>query len=157
MRRLFLFRVLQIPAFRVPGFTDSGISCSGFYRFRLFVFRVLQIPAFLVPGFTDSAFSRSGFYRFRLFSFRVLQIPAFRVPAFLVTRGGPLHSGKEQLCLKLAAELVGAAAGPLVPRDTKLFSRCFPSRFFAKAALGGLVSIVANGDCTISERRMIII
>ena len=43
--RLFMFRVLQIPAFHVsglkiaafhvPGFTDSGFSCSGFYRFRL--------------------------------------------------------------------------------------------------------------------------
>ena len=78
------FRVpgLQIPAFRAPGFTDSGFSCSGFYRFRLFVFRVLQIPAFRVPGFTDSGFSCSGFYRFRLFMFRVLQIPAFHVPVF---------------------------------------------------------------------------
>ena len=78
----FVFRVLQIPAFRVSGFTDSGFSCSGFYRFRLFVFRVLQIPAFRVPGFTDSGFSCSGFYRFRLFVFRVLQIPTFRVPGF---------------------------------------------------------------------------
>ena len=77
-----MFRVLQIPAFRVLGFTDSGFSCSGFYRFRLFVFRVLQIPAFRVPGFTDSGFSCSGFYRFRLFVFRVLQIPAFRVAGF---------------------------------------------------------------------------
>ena len=62
--------------------TDSGFSCSGFYRFRLFVFRVLQIPAFCVPGFTDSGFSCSGFYRFGFFVFRVLQIPAFRVPGF---------------------------------------------------------------------------
>ena len=79
-----MFRVLQIPAFCVPGFTDSGFSCSGFYRFRLLVFRVLQIPAFRVPGFTDSGFSCSGFYRFRLFMFPVLQIPAFYVPGFLV-------------------------------------------------------------------------
>ena len=46
-----MFLVLQIPAFHVPGFTDSGFSCSWFYRFRLFVFLVLQIPAFRVPGF----------------------------------------------------------------------------------------------------------
>ena len=46
---MFLF--LQIPAFHVPGFTDSGFSCSWFYRFRLFMFLVLQIPAFHVPGF----------------------------------------------------------------------------------------------------------
>ena len=91
--RLFMFRVLQIPAFRVPDFTDSGFSCSGFYRFRLFMFRVLPIPAFHVPGFTDSGFSCSGFYRFRLFMFRVLQVPAFHVPGFLVPcsvpRSGP--------------------------------------------------------------------
>ncbi len=87
--RLFVSLVLQIPAFHVPGFTDSGFSCSGFYRFRLFVFRVLQIPAFHVPGFTDSGFSCSGFYRFRLFMFRVLQIPAFHVPGFLVPRSVP--------------------------------------------------------------------
>ena len=31
--------------------TDSGFSCSWFYRFRLFMFLVLQIPAFHVPGF----------------------------------------------------------------------------------------------------------
>ena len=72
--RLFVFLVLQIPAFHVPGFTDSGFSCSWFYRFRLFMFLVLQIPAFHVPGF----------YRFRLFMFLVLQIPAFHVPCFLV-------------------------------------------------------------------------
>ena len=70
--RLFVFLVLQIPAFRVPGFTDSGFSCSWFYRFRLFVFLVLQISAFRVPAFTDSGFSCSW----------VLQIPAFRVPGF---------------------------------------------------------------------------
>ena len=46
-----MFLVLQIPAFHVPGFTDSGFSCSWFYRFRLFIFLVLQIPAFHVPGF----------------------------------------------------------------------------------------------------------
>ena len=82
--RLFMFLVLQIPAFHVPCFTDSGFSCSLFYRFRLFIFLVLQNPAFHVPGFTDSGFSRSWFYRFRLFMFRVLQIPAFHVPGFLV-------------------------------------------------------------------------
>ena len=49
--RLFMILVLQIPAFHVPGFTDSGFSCSWFYRFRLFMFLVLQIPAFHVPGF----------------------------------------------------------------------------------------------------------
>ena len=42
---------LLIAAFHVPGFTDSGFSCSWFYRFRLFMFLVLQIPAFHVPGF----------------------------------------------------------------------------------------------------------
>ena len=78
--RLFMFRVLQIPAFRVPGFTDFGFSCSGFYRFQLFMFRVLQIPAFHVPGFTDSGFSCPGFYSFRLFMFRIF---SFFVP-FLV-------------------------------------------------------------------------
>ena len=78
---LFMFRVLQIPAFHVPGFTDSGFSRSGFYRFRLFMFRVLQIPAFHVPRFTHSGFSRSGFYRFRLFMFRVfLFLVPFLVP-----------------------------------------------------------------------------
>ena len=77
-----MFLVLQIPAFHVPGFTDSGFSCSWFYRFRLFMFLVLQIPAFHVPGFTDSGFSCSWFYRFRLFMFLVLQIPAFHVPGF---------------------------------------------------------------------------
>ena len=82
LRNAFMFLVLQIPAFRVPGFTDSGFSCSWFYRFRLFVFLVLQIPAFRVPGFTDSGFSCSWFYRFRLFVFLVLQILAFRVPGF---------------------------------------------------------------------------
>ena len=46
-----MFLVLQIPAFHIPGFTDSGFSCSWFYRFRLFMFLVLQIPAFHVPGF----------------------------------------------------------------------------------------------------------
>ena len=46
-----MFLVLQIPAFHVPGFTDSGFSCSWFYRFRLFMFLVLQIPAFHVPVF----------------------------------------------------------------------------------------------------------
>ena len=70
--RLFVFLVLPIPAFHVPGFTDSGFSCSWFYRFRLFMFLVLQIPAFHVPGFTDSGFSCSWF----------LQIPAFHVPGF---------------------------------------------------------------------------
>ena len=70
--RLFVFLVLQIPAFHVPCFTDSGFLCSWFYRFRLFMFRVLQIPAFYVPGFTDSGFSCSWF----------LQIPAFHVPGF---------------------------------------------------------------------------
>ena len=86
---LLPFRFLPIPAFRVPGFTDSFLSRSGFYRFPLFVFLVLQIPAFRVPGFTDSGFSHSGFYRFRLFVFRVLQIPALRVPGFLVPRSVP--------------------------------------------------------------------
>ena len=47
----FMFLVLQIPAFHVPAFTESGFSCSCFYRFRLFMFLVLQIPAFHVPGF----------------------------------------------------------------------------------------------------------
>ena len=61
--RLFMFLVLHIPAFHVPGFTDSGFSCSWFYRFRLFMFLVLQIPAFHVPGFTDSGFSCSCFSR----------------------------------------------------------------------------------------------
>ena len=71
--RLFMFLVLQIPAFHVlvpqipafhvPGFTDSGFSCSWFYRFRLFMFLVLQIPAFHVPGSTDSGFSCSWFSR----------------------------------------------------------------------------------------------
>ena len=82
IRNAFMFLVLQIPAFHVPGFTDSGFSCSWFYRFRLFMFLVLQIPAFHVPGFTDSGFSCSWFYRFRLFMFLVLQIPAFHVPGF---------------------------------------------------------------------------
>ena len=72
-----MFLVLQIPAFHVPGFTDSGFSCSWFYRFRLFMFLVLQIPAFHVPGFTDSGFSCSWFYRFRLFMFLVF---SFLVP-----------------------------------------------------------------------------
>ena len=57
--------------------TDSGFSCSLFYRFRLFMFLVLQIPTFHVPGFTDSGFSCSWFYRFRLFMFRVF---SFLVP-----------------------------------------------------------------------------
>ena len=70
----------QIPAFHVTCFTDSGFSCSLFYRFRLSMFLVLQIPAFHVPGFTDSCFSCSWFYRFRLFMFLVL---SFLVP-FLV-------------------------------------------------------------------------
>ena len=80
IRNAFMFLVLQIPAFHVPGFTDSGFSCSWFYRFRLFMFLVLQIPAFHVPGFTDSGFSCSWFYRFRLFMFLVF---SFLVP-FLV-------------------------------------------------------------------------
>ena len=58
-----MFLVLQIPAFHVPGFKNSGFSCSWFYRFRLFMFLVLQIPAFHVPGFTDSGFSCSWFSR----------------------------------------------------------------------------------------------
>ena len=58
-----MFLVLQIPAFHVPGFKDSGFSCSWFYRFRLFMFLVLQIPAFHAPGFTDSGFSYSWFSR----------------------------------------------------------------------------------------------
>ena len=80
--RLFMFLVLQIPAFHVPCFTDSGFSCSLFYRFRaVFMFLVLQIPrGFHVPCFTDSAFSCSLFYRFRVFMFLVLQIPRFHVP-----------------------------------------------------------------------------
>ena len=87
--RLFMFLVLQITAFHVPCFTDSGFSCSLFYRFRVFVFLVLQIPAFHVPCFTDSAFSCSLFYRFRVFMFLVLQIPAFHAPCFLVPRSVP--------------------------------------------------------------------
>jgi hypothetical protein len=51
--RLFSFRVLQIPAFLIPGFTDFGFSHS---------------------RYNSSGFSHSRFYRFRLFSFRVLQI-----------------------------------------------------------------------------------
>ena len=47
----FIVLVLQIPAFHVPGFTDSSFSCSLFYRFRFFMFLVLQIPSFHVPGF----------------------------------------------------------------------------------------------------------
>ena len=77
-----MFLVLQIPAIHVPGFTDSGYSCSWFYRFRLFMFLVLQIPAIHVPGFTDSGYSCSWFYRFQLFMFLVLQIAAFHVPGF---------------------------------------------------------------------------
>ena len=57
LRQAFMFLVLQIPGFHVPGFTDSGFSCSLFYRFQLFMFLVLQIPAFHVPGFADSGFS----------------------------------------------------------------------------------------------------
>ena len=68
----------------VPCFTDSGFSCSLFYRFRIFMFLVLQIPRFHVPCFTDSAFSCSLFYRFRVFMFLVLQILRFHVPCFLV-------------------------------------------------------------------------
>jgi hypothetical protein len=41
--RLFSFRVLQIPAFLIPGFTDFGFSHSRYNRFRLSSFRVLQI------------------------------------------------------------------------------------------------------------------
>ena len=92
---IFIFRVLQIPAFRVPGFTDSGFSCSRVLQIPVFrvlqiLFQVLQIPAFRVPGFTNSGFSCSGFYRFRLFVFRVLQgfscsgFYRFRVFSFLV-------------------------------------------------------------------------
>ena len=86
-----MFLVLQIPAFQIPGFTDSVFSCSWFYRFRLFMFLVLQITAsaFHVPGFTDSGFSCSWFYRFRLFMFLVLQIPAFHDPGFLVPSSIP--------------------------------------------------------------------
>ena len=50
--RLFMFLLLQNPAFHVPAFTDSGFSCSWFYRFRLFMFLVFS---FLVP-FHDSPF-----------------------------------------------------------------------------------------------------
>ena len=64
-----MFLVLQIPAFHVPGFTDSGFSCSWFYRFRLFMFLVLQIPAFHVPVFlVPRSISRS--------------VPRFPVPCF---------------------------------------------------------------------------
>ena len=74
--------VLQIPPFHVPGLTDSGFSCSWFYRFQLFMFLVLQIPPFHVPGFTDSGFSCSWFDTFHLFMFLVLKIPGFHVPGF---------------------------------------------------------------------------
>ena len=57
---------LQIPAFLVPGFTDSGFSCSGFTD-----------SGFSCSGFTDSGFSCYGFYRFQLFVFRVF---SFLVP-----------------------------------------------------------------------------
>ena len=77
-----MFLVLQIPAFHVASFTDSGFSCSWFYKFRLFMFLVLPIPAFHVPGFTDSGFSCSWFYRFQFFMFLVLQVLAFHVPDF---------------------------------------------------------------------------
>ena len=86
-----LYFDLQIPAFHVPCFTDSGFSCSWFYRFRLFMFWVLQIPAFHVPCFTYSGLSCSLFYRFRLFMFLILQIPASHVPGFLVPCSVP-HS-----------------------------------------------------------------
>jgi hypothetical protein len=41
-----MFLVLQLPAFPILGFTDSGFFHSWFHR----------IPAFLVPDFTDSVF-----------------------------------------------------------------------------------------------------
>ena len=56
MTKFLSFRVLQIPAFPIPGFRDSGFSHSGFCKFR-----VLQIPALMIPGFTDSGFSHFGF------------------------------------------------------------------------------------------------
>ena len=75
--------------------TDSGFSCSLFYRFRLFMFLVLQIAAFHVPGFTDSGFSCSWFYRLRLFHVPgftdcgfscswFYRLRLFHVPGFLV-------------------------------------------------------------------------
>ena len=68
-----MFLVLQIPAFHVPGFTDSGFSCSWFYRFRLFTFLVLQIPAFHVPCFlVPCSVPRS--------------VPRFPVPCFTDSR-----------------------------------------------------------------------
>ena len=79
LRNAFMFLVLQIPAFHVPGFTDSGFSCSWFYRFRLFMFLVLQIPAFHVPGFTDSGFHVPVF----LVPHSVPRsVPRFPVPCF---------------------------------------------------------------------------
>ena len=41
-----MFLVLQIPAFHVPGLTDSGFSCPWFPR--------PSFPRFPVPCFTDS-------------------------------------------------------------------------------------------------------
>ena len=90
-----MFLVLQIPAFHVSGFTDSGFSCSWFYRFRLFMFLVFtdsgfscswfyRFRLFMFLVFTDSGFSCSWFYRFRFFMFLVLQIPALHVPYFFV-------------------------------------------------------------------------
>ena len=77
--RLFIFLVLQIAAFHVPCFTDSGFSCSWFYRFRLFTFLALRIPAFMFLVL-----------QLRLFMFLVLQIPPFHVPGFLVPCSVPL-------------------------------------------------------------------
>jgi hypothetical protein len=76
------FRVLQIPVFSFPGFTDYSFFLSGFYRFRLFSFRVLQIPSFSITDFKDSGFSRSGFKRFQIFAFRVLKVLGFSIPDF---------------------------------------------------------------------------
>ena len=59
----------------VPCFTDSGFSCSGFYRLWLFMLGILLIPAFDVGDFTDH-----GFFSFRVFSFLV----SFAESLFLV-------------------------------------------------------------------------
>ena len=72
--------ILLIPAFLIPGFTDYGFSCSGFYRFRPFSFRVLHIPAFHAGDFTDP-----GFFSFRVFSFRSSFRSTFRSSFFLVS------------------------------------------------------------------------
>ena len=72
---------LQIPAFTIPCFTDSGFYNSVFYRFRVLQLRVLQIPAFTIPCLTDSGFYNSVFYRFRLLQFRVfISLIPFLIP-----------------------------------------------------------------------------